>query len=84
MLSENWKILLDYKSERKVTNRESTVYKNIQNITGYYRGLGRQTAGETDANALAQLYRHYHYNLYFYPASIDNVTDCFHQSAFAA
>ena len=54
------------------------MYKNIQNITGYYHGLGRQTAGEIDANALAQLYLHYHYNLYVYPASIDNVTDCFH------
>ena len=60
------------------------IYINIQNITCYYHGLGRQTAGEIDANALAQLYLHYRYNLYFYPASIDNVTDCFHYSAFAA
>ena len=55
------------------------IYKNVQNITGYYHRLGRQieTAGEIDANALAQLYLHYHYHLYFYPASINNVTDCF-------
>ena len=25
-----------------------------------------------------QLYLHYHYHLYFYPAFINNVTDCFH------
>ena len=25
-----------------------------------------------------QLYPHYHYHLYFYPAFINNVTDCFH------
>ena len=25
-----------------------------------------------------QLYLHHHYHLYFYPAFINNVTDCYH------